>query len=80
MHIGLVDGQNRAFDLVAKSGKISIPLWQISGLSAHFSIKFPIVLDFDPRQIIGLALKNIGKTVQQSCALGWMYFGPFSKV
>ena len=75
-HVGLVDREDRALDLVAKAGEIAEPLRQIAGLAAHFGIELAVVLNFDAGKVIGFALQNIREPVEKAASLGRVHCGP----
>ena len=68
LHIGLVDGQMRAFDLVGKSGIIAIVFRDIGDLSAGFANDLAGIAGFQGGQTRGRRLHQIGELIQEFAA------------
>ena len=67
-HIGLVDRQHSAFDLVGQPAEITKPLGDIAQLGGHFRQQFAVVTGFNGGQTIRMDEDQIGETVQQFAA------------
>ena len=60
MHIRLFDGQNRAFDLVGQSCKVTIIIGDIAGLPDGFRRQLPAVGGLQPAQFFCILFNQIG--------------------
>ncbi len=76
MHIWLINGQNRAFNLVGQACKVAVVIGDIAGLSDGFRRQLPAVGGLQPAQLFRVFFNQGRQTVQQLAPLGLGHIAP----
>ena len=67
--VGLVDRDDRAFDLVGEPAVVVIPLRHVGGLRAHLGVELAVVAHFDLGERLRFLGDQIAELAQQRAAL-----------